>query len=780
MYQEKLTSTDRALISNEILDFIPERIYDIHAHLYSAPHFDEGAFLFLQKCSSLNLATYRKAMSQTLGERKIDGLFFGLPHKSGDRKAINEWFYREVDDSDSTKNRALKLVSPADSPEELIKDLKSGLFCGVKVYHVYADRPDTMNASITEYAPEWMWEILNETSGVLMLHIVRHHGIADKNNQKELRRLCRTYPKVKIILAHIARSFNYRNAKRGLYEISDLDNVVLDTSAICETEAFATAFEVLGPQRILWGSDYPVSELRGRCVTTGDSMFWLHPHILKPEHHSPTGVDMTLIGIESLLALKEACENYGLNRSDIQDIFYNNASKLLELEGHSDGFSEATSRSGLWAKAREVIPGGTGLLSKRAEMYDVDSWPSYYSRCSGSEVWDLEGRRYVDFLGGVGSVLLGYSDPDVNAAVNRRVLLGSYCSLVNPQEVELAEKLLDLHSWAKGGKVRFARTGGEAMSVAIRCARSYANKSGIAFCGYHGWHDWYLAANLGEHDALDGHLLPGLEPRGVPRELKGTSVPFRYNDIDSFDAAIEKLSGNLAAVVMEPMRSQLPQSEFIEHIVQSCRSNGIVLIVDEITSGMRHGYPGAHLNIGLQPDIVVYAKAMSNGIPFGAIVGKKDVMEKSEESFISSSYWTDGIGTAAALAVIQKAERLNLQKQVWDKGVHFQNELKVIADKYLSCKIEIAGMPPSPSITFHLGHLALRVKALYIQKMVERGFLVSTYFYMMLSHTPDHLSEVLKAMDEVFAEINILIKSGEIEGFQPVDTKNKSGFARLA
>jgi len=779
MYNENLSPTYRALITNEILEFIPERIYDIHAHLYSSQHFEEDAFPFLRNFSSLSLTSYREAMSRTMGIKKIDGLYFGLPHKSGDRKAINDWFYNEVDNSDSRKNKALKLVSPEDSPGELSNDLKSNRFCGIKVYHIYADRPDTMNASITEYAPEWMWEILNETSGVLMLHIVRHQGIADQDNQKELRRLSRAYPKVKIILAHIARSFNFRNAKRGLAEMSDLDNVVVDTSAICEAEAFATAIEVLGPQRILWGSDFPVSELRGRCVTTGDSMFWLHPEILKPEHQSPTGIDMTLVGIESILALKGACQNYGLTKADINDIFYNNASKLLNLEGHSGGLSD-DSGSNLWTKAREIIPGGTGLLSKRAEMYDADSWPTYYSRCSGSEVWDLNGKRYVDFLGGVGSVLLGYSDPDVNAAVKRRITLGSYCSLVNPQEPELAEKLLDLHPWAKGGKVRFARTGGEAMSVAIRCARSYKNKSGIAFCGYHGWHDWYLAANLGEDDALDGHLLPGLEPTGVPRELKGTSVPFRYNNINSFDAAIEKLSGNLAAVVMEPMRSQFPTPEFIEHIVQVCRSKDIVLIVDEITSGMRHGYPGAHLNIGLQPDIVVYAKAMSNGIPFGAIVGKKEVMEKSEESFISSSYWTDGIGTAAALAVLEKAERLNLQKQVWEKGAHFQNELKVIARKYPSCKIEIAGMPPSPSITFHLEDLALKIKTLYIQKMVERGFLVSTYFYLMWTHTPDHLSAVIKAMDEVLFEINSLIESGEIDNAFPTNTKNKIGFARLA
>lgn len=709
----------------------------------------------------------------------MGGLFFGFPHKSGDRIAINGWMLDEIKNSGSERNKVLKLVSPEDSPDELQKDLKAGLFCGVKVYHIYADRKDTMNARIIEYTPEWIWEMLNEVHGVLMLHIVRHEGIADHDNLAELRRLSRAYPRVKIILAHIARSFNFRNAKRGLSEISDLDNVVVDTSAICEAETFAIALDVLGPGRILWGSDYPVSEVRGRCVTVGDHMFWLHPEIIKPENPASDDDKMTLVGVESLLALKEACQNFGATDSDIKDIFYNNAIKLLDLEKPVLTKQDPGIGKKLWRDARKVISGGTALLSKRAEMFDSTSWPAYYTKCSGSEVWDLEGNRYVDFLGGVGSVLLGYADPAVNAAVSRRTALGSYCSLVNPQEPELAMKLLELHPWARDGKVRFARTGGEAMTVAIRCARSYKNKSGIVFCGYHGWHDWYLAANLGKKDALDGHLLPGLDPAGVPCELQGTSVPFRYNDIDSFDAAVEKHSDKLACVVMEPMRSQLPDVEFIDHIVKTCHEKEIVLIVDEITSGMRYGYPGAHIEIGLRPDIVVYAKAISNGIPFGAIVGKKEVMEKSEESFISSSYWTDGIGTAAALAVIQKMERLDVHKLVWEKGVRVQNELKVLSKRYPVLKIEIGGMPPTPSLTFLLDDLSLRIKSIYIRKMVERGFLVSTYFYLMMTHSPDHISAVLEAMDEVFNEISLLVESGEINSTLPADSKNKDGFARL-
>src|SRR6185503_620878 len=198
----------------------------------------------------------------------------------------------------------------------------------------------------------------------------------------------------------------------------------------------------------------------------------------------------------------------------------------------------------LWTEAWKRVSGGTGLLSKRAELYDPKSWPSYFSKCLGSDVWDMSGRRYVDFTGGVGAVLLGYADPDVTKAVKRRLNLGTHCTLCTPDEVEFADILLELHPWAR--RVRYARGGGDALGVAVRIARAATNKSGIAFCGYHGWQDWYVAANLADDSSLDGHLIPGLQPLGVPRELRGTSVPFKYNDLASFEEAMNRLDGRLA------------------------------------------------------------------------------------------------------------------------------------------------------------------------------------------------------------------------------------------
>ena len=182
---------------------------------------------------------------------------------------------------------------------------------------------------------------------------------------------------------------------------------MVDTSAVAESEAFRAALEILGPRRILFGADYPVSEIRGRCVSTGSLFFWLRPELLRPDVVAPTSTDMTLVGIESLLCLREACEDTGLNRGDIEDIFLKNALRVLSPHLPQSAVPKEPTGPELWSHARKVISGGTGLLSKRAEMFDARDWPAYFSRSSGCHVWDLAGRRYVDFAGGIGAVLLG-------------------------------------------------------------------------------------------------------------------------------------------------------------------------------------------------------------------------------------------------------------------------------------------------------------------------------------------------------------------------------------
>ena len=772
-----LTSRDQQIAAQRLAGFIPDEVYDIHVHPYKAEHFAPGTWASLSEQPLQGCREHRAALQRYMPVKTMHGLYFGMPHKTADRPALNDWLADEVKANGTPLSRGLMLVSSADDPAMVAAALRSGRFCGIKVYHCYANRPDTMHAKLAEYAPDWMWEILHEVRGVLLLHLVRDGAIEDPSNQQEVRRLCRAYPNMRLILAHIARSFNYRNARRGLHTVADLDNVVVDTSAVCESEAFRAALKVLGPRRVLWGSDFAVCEIRGRCVSTGDLFFWLHPELLRTDYSAPTNNDMTLVGIESLLCLREACEDTGLTRGDIDDLFCGNAKRLLAPHLGETQAPAPQSGPALWQHARTVISGGTGLLSKRAEMFDAKSWPAYFSRCSGSDVWDLNDRRYVDCAGGVGAILLGYADPDVTAAVTRRLTLGTYCSLVNPQEVELADKLLSLHPWA--GKVRYARGGGDGMTMSVRIARAATGRSGVAFCGYHGWHDWYLAANLGETDALNGHLLPGLQPKGVPRELKGTAVPFKYNDLASFEAALTKLGDNLACVVMEPMRSQLPKDDFLAKVAARCRAAGAVFIVDEVTSGLRYGHPGALTQLGVEPDVVVYAKAMSNGFPFAAVVGRESVMQAADGSFISSSYWTDGVGPAAALAVIEKVERLGVQQIVWKRGASLQGSLRSLAARYPACRLVVGGMPATPTMVFDLAADTPLAQTLFGRKMRERGFLVATYYYVMLAHDEARISSMLSAADESLGEISAIIERGTLAA-ESGGTRVQGGFTRLA
>jgi glutamate-1-semialdehyde 2,1-aminomutase len=301
----------------------------------------------------------------------------------------------------------------------------------------------------------------------------------------------------------------------------------------------------------------------------------------------------------------------------------------------------------------------------------------------------------------------------------------------------------------------------------------------VAFCGYHGWHDWYLAANLGETDALNGHLLPGLEPKGVPRELKGTSVPFRYNDLASLEAAIAQLGDNLAAVVMEPMRSQLPKDDFLAKVAARCRAAGGIFVVDEVTSGLRYGFPGALNRLGIEPDLAVYAKAMSNGFPFGAVVGRDAIMQAADGSFISSSYWTDGVGPAAALAVLKKVKSLGVSELVWQRGGILQTGLKTMAARHPACKLIVGGMPATPTMSFDLGADAPLAQTLYVRKMRARGFLVSSYYYVMLAHDEAKIQLLLTAADETMSEIATIVLAGRLAEESGV-ARGLRGFTRLA
>ena len=429
----------------------------------------------------------------------------------------------------------------------------------------------------------------------------------------------------------------------------------------------------------------------------------------------------------------------------------------------------------LYIKAKKLIPGGTQLLSKRPEMFLPDLWPAYYSKAKGCQIWDLDDNEYTDMsYMGIGSCILGYADETVNSAVKTAIDNGNMTTLNAPEEVELAELLCELHPWAD--EVRYARSGGESMAVAVRIARAKTQKDVVLFCGYHGWHDWYLAANLADDEALDGHLIRGLSPRGVPRGLKGTSFPFKYNDTDGFLELFEKHKDNIAAVVMEPLRNVSPQKDFIDAIQKRTKENGVVLIVDEITAGWRLNLGGAHLILDIQPDIAVFGKAISNGYPMGVILGTKDVMDAAQETFISSTYWTDRIGFVSSISTIKTLKKNNVIEHLELIGKKVQDGWENAA-KLTGLEVTIDGIYP-------LGHFAFKhkealvLKTLFTKMMLERGFLANTAYYASFAQKEDDVERYLKAVNEVFSILSGYIAEDDIKA-QLNTPVCHSGFSRL-
>jgi len=429
----------------------------------------------------------------------------------------------------------------------------------------------------------------------------------------------------------------------------------------------------------------------------------------------------------------------------------------------------------LYKKAKQLIPGGTQLLSKRPEMFLPDLWPAYYEEAKGCQVKDLDGNNFTDMsFMGIGSCILGYADSDVNKAVISAVKKGSMTTLNSYEEVELAELLLELHPWAQ--MARFTRSGGEAMSVAVRIARAFTKKDIILFCGYHGWHDWYISANLADDSSLDGHLLPGLGPNGVPRALKGTSIPFERNDTATFLKLIEENNGKIGAIVLEAPRNERTDKGFLDAIRLEASKNGIVLIVDEITAGFRMNLGGSHLLFGLEPDIAVFAKGMSNGYPMAAIIGKKEIMESAQESFISSTYWTERIGPTAAIAAIKKMKQKNVQNKLIVSGKKVKKIWERSAKKY-GLKINISGIDPLCHFDFKEEN-PLVLKTLFTQKMLDLGFLATNAFYASFAHKASHISKYGEAVDAAFQFIADAVKSGAPEKYLKGPVCH-SGFKRL-
>ncbi|WP_413391310.1 aminotransferase class III-fold pyridoxal phosphate-dependent enzyme [Prochlorococcus marinus] len=428
----------------------------------------------------------------------------------------------------------------------------------------------------------------------------------------------------------------------------------------------------------------------------------------------------------------------------------------------------------LWNKASEIIPGGNMLLSKNKNIFSPDKWPCYYKKAKGNSVWDIDGNKYIDFSqNGVGSCSLGYAFEPIDAAVIEALKLGVMSTLNTTYEVELASKLIELHP--ELDMVKFARTGGEANSIAVRIARANKSKSKIAICGYHGWHDWYLSTNISKDDRLQEHLLKGLGAKGVPVELAGTTIPIRYNCFEDLNCLKE--DNDIAALKMEVVRSQEPKEGFLEEIRDICDDKNIILIFDECTSGFRQSFGGIYKNYGIVPDMLILGKALGNGYAITSILGKRTIMESAIETFISSTFWTEAIGPAAALATLKEMEK----QKSWEKlpmiGKSIKNIWLNLAEKY-SIPIMVSGIDALASFQFKNEESSL-YKTAFVELMLKNGILASTLFYPTTAHTLEDVNFYKEKLEIVFNILSeCLNNSRNIKDVCPNEISRPS-FSRL-
>lgn len=415
--------------------------------------------------------------------------------------------------------------------------------------------------------------------------------------------------------------------------------------------------------------------------------------------------------------------------------------------GRNEGMAMGTGQK-LWKRAKRMIPGGNMLLSKRAEMFLPDQWPAYFSKAKGCRVWDLDGNEYIDMsIMGIGTNTLGYGCPEVDEVVRKVIDNGNMSTFNCPEEVCLAEKLVELHPWAD--MVRFARSGGEANSIGIRIARAATGKDNVAICGYHGWHDWYLSANLGDDKSLDGHLLPGLEPNGVPRNLRGTVFPFHYNNFAELESLVN--TRDIGVIKMEVVRNQGPENSFLQKVRQLATDKGIVLIFDECTSGFRQTFGGLHKMYGVEPDMALFGKALGNGYAITAVIGKREIMEAAQSTFISSTFWTERIGPTAALKTLEMMELMQSWEYITKTGQDIRKGWQDLADKY-GLSISHWGIPALTGFTFKSAK-AMEYKTFITQEMLKKGYLAANSVYVCTEHTPELIQSYFEAIDPVFAKI---------------------------
>ena len=437
---------------------------------------------------------------------------------------------------------------------------------------------------------------------------------------------------------------------------------------------------------------------------------------------------------------------------EINDIIklYKKNEKIFQFNKHIKRNEGGILNTGqkVWKRAQKIIPGGTMLFSKNPDLFLPKKWPAYFSKSKGYKVWDLDGNSFADLsFMGVGTNTLGYSNSKIEKKVLQTIKSGNMTTLNSLEEIKLAEKLIELHPWAD--MARFTRSGGEANAVAIRIARAASGKDKIAVCGYHGWHDWYLASNIINKSSLDEHLMSKVPIKGVPKNLKNTVFPFSYNNFEELESIVEK--NDIGVIKMEVKRNDEPKNNFLQKVKKLSEKKNIILIFDECTSGFRQVYGGLHKLYKVNPDIAIFGKALGNGYAINAIIGKRSVMETARSTFISSTFWTERIGPTAALETLKIMEDIKSWKIISNIGIKIKKNWENISNTN-NVKIDIKGINAIPNFSFRSKNNLL-YKTLITQEMLKNKIFASNAVYCCILHDDKILKKYFDIMNDVFLKI---------------------------
>ena len=412
----------------------------------------------------------------------------------------------------------------------------------------------------------------------------------------------------------------------------------------------------------------------------------------------------------------------------------------------------------LWSRAKNIIPGGTMLLSKNPDRYLPNAWPTYFKTAKGCIITDLDNNKFKDLSTmGVGTNALGYGNNLVDNAVKKVIQNGNLSTLNCKEEVLLAEKLIEIHPWFQ--MVKFARTGGEANSIAIRIARAAAGKDNIAICGYHGWHDWYLSTNLNytKKNNLNAHLMKDLNIKGVPKKLKGTVFSFHYGDYKNLENLVNHKK--IGVIKMEVCRNTEPNISFLKKVRKLASRNKIVLIFDECTTGFRGNFGGLHKKINVNPDICIFGKTLGNGYAITSIIGKKEIMEHANESFISSTFWTERIGPTAGLKTIDVMKSIKSWQTINKVGAKIKKNWEQLF-KHYNLKVNINGIPSLLNFVFESkNHQAY--KTLISQEMLKKNFLATNTVYPCTKHSDNIIDSYFDNLEKVLKIISYCENDGQ-------------------